>query len=152
MRWLLPLLLALLPLVAAQEVQIKAKRLEADQKRMVTKFLGGVLFRQGRDVIRADTAYIYFNKAKKPVKFVVVGNVRFELFRKGKHYKGSAKELIYYPLKKEYLLRGNVHITQYPDERKIIAHKVILDLRSGNLRVEGSEEKPVELIFKIETP
>ncbi|MRJ02859.1 MAG: lipopolysaccharide transport periplasmic protein LptA [Epsilonproteobacteria bacterium] len=150
MRWFILLLLFVWTLWGG-EVQIKAKRLEADQKKLVTKFLGGVTFRQGDDTIRAEKAYIYFNKEKKPIKFVVVGNVRFKISHKGKRYEGSAQELVYYPFKKEYLLRKSVHITQYPDQRKISANKVVLDLRSGNLQVEGSEQRPVELIFKIDT-
>ncbi len=139
-----------LSLFAAQEIEIKAKRFEADEKQLVTRFFGNVELTRGNDVINSDKAFVYFNKAKKPIKFDAVGNVTFKITHEGKKYEGRCGELIYMPLKKEYILIGDVYVHQMPDDRKIYGEKIVLDLIGGNLQVEGEEKKPVKIIFSIE--
>ena len=148
-RLLLPIFL-LISLYGAQQIEIKAKRFEADEKKLVTKFFDHVKLTRGADVINADKAFVYFNKAKKPVKFDAIGNVTFKITHEGKRYDGRCQELIYMPMKKEYILIGDVYVHQMPDDRKIYGQKIVLDLISGNLLVEGEAKKPVKIIFKVE--
>ncbi len=138
-------------LLVAEEVQIKADRFEANQQELVSKFIGHVVFTKGKNVIRADRVYIYFNKEKKPIKVDAVGHVRFKLYDKsGKYYEGKAGRVVYFPLKKEYLLSKDVQIVQYPDQKKIYAQLVVLNLASSKIEVKGNENKPVKMILKIE--
>ncbi len=137
-------------LFGAREVEVSAKKLEADQNAQVAKFYGDVLFRSGDDTIRAQKAYIFFDKERKPVKFQAVGEVRFELSHGQKSYRGRCRELVYFPKKREYILIGDVYVEQLPDGKKIIAQKVLLSLSTGTLEVEGDPKKPVKLIFEIE--
>ena len=137
-------------LYGAQEVEVSAKKLEADQNARVAKFFGEVFFKRGSDTIRAQKAYIFFDQNRKPVKFQAVGDVRFELHYLDKTYKGRCQELVYYPKKREYILTKEVYIEQLPDGKKIYAQKVILSLLDGTLEVEGEPKKPVKLIFEIE--
>ncbi len=137
-------------LFGAEQVEVTAKRFEADQQKLVTRFFGNVLFKRGSDTINSQKAYIYFNKEKKPIKFQAIGSVKFELSDKGKHYKGHCEELIYYPTNKEYILTGNVYVEQQPDNRKIYADRATIDLKSGNVDVEAKGDRPVKLIFEVE--
>ena len=137
-------------LYGAQQVEVTAKRFEADQQKLVTKFFGNVVFKRGSDTIRSQKAYIHFNKDKKPIKFHAIGSVKFELSDEGKQYKGHCDELIYYPKKKEYILIGNVYVEQQPDNRRIFADRATIDLISGNVDMEAKGEKPVKLIFEVE--
>ncbi len=149
MKVVLTILLFFATLQAAK-VEIHSNRFEADQGEMVTKFFGNVEFRKGNDFIYADRAFIYFDKKKKPIKFDLIGSVRFDITKDAKRYKGHAQEILYYPRKKSYIFTGNVYIEQLPDHRKIYAQKVVLHLKGGELTVEGSEKKPVKMIFDIE--
>ena len=135
----------------AEEVQIKADRFEANQQELLSKFIGHVVFTKGKNVIKADRVYIYFNKAKKPIKVDAVGHVRFKLYDKnGKYYEGKAGKIVYFPLKKEFLLSKDVQIVQYPDQKRIYAQIVVLDLASSKIEVKGDENKPVRMILKID--
>jgi len=137
-------------LFAAQEVEITAKRFEADRQKRVAKFFGNVIFKRGKDLIQAKKAFIYFDKNRKPVKFHAIGDVRFRVSDKEKIYKGRCQELIYYPKKKIYVFIKNVFIQQLPDGKKVYAERVVLDMVRGSLKVEGRDDRPVKLIFKVE--
>jgi len=133
----------------SQDIEITADRFEASEQQLVSKFLGNVVVKRGRDVLKAGEAYIYFNKDKKPVKIVVSKNVTFDISYKEKRYKGRASKIIYYPLKREYLFLGNVEIVELPKNQKIFAQKVYLDLKNNLLKVEGENSKPVKFILKV---
>ena len=62
--------------------------------------------------------------------------------------KARADEALFLPEKKQCILTGNVHITQKPIDDKgvpmsVDCSKAALDLVSGNVRLLGSEQKPV---------
>ncbi len=137
--------------LSAGEVQIQADRFEANQQRFFTQFIGHVILTKGKNVIKADRVYIYFNKAKKPIKIDAVGHVTFKIYdKKGKYYEGKAGKIVYFPKKKEYLLSKNVQVVQYPDQKKIYAQLVVIDLIASKIEVKGNENKPVKMILKIE--
>jgi len=144
------LFLAAAVLFGAQEVEVVAKKFEADQEGHIAKFFDDVVFKRGDDVIKADEAYIFFDKNKKPIRFRALKNVRFELHHEGKTYKGRCEELIYFPKKREYILKKDVFVEQLPDGKKIYAEHVTLSLATGTIDVEGASKKPVKMVFEIE--
>ncbi len=145
------IILSFLTLIMAENVEIRSERFEANQQELISKFLGNVIFKKGKNIIKADKVFIYFNKKKKPIKIDAMGNVAFTLYDKsGKYYKGKAKRVVYFPKKKEYLLTGDVQITQFPDQKKIYAQIVMLNLKDSRIEVKGNENKPVKMILKIE--
>ncbi len=149
MRLILLLVFALL--LQAENIEITSKKFEASQKELISKFLGSVVVKRAQDRIEADEVVIYFNKKHKPIKIVAKGNVRFSIVDKNKkRYSGSAKQIIYFPNKKEYLLRGDVHIEQMPEKKKLFAQEIYLNLQSSKLNVQGSYNKPVKMIINIE--
>ncbi|NPA04291.1 MAG: lipopolysaccharide transport periplasmic protein LptA [Epsilonproteobacteria bacterium] len=135
----------------AENIEINADKFIASQKELISQFIGNVVLKTSKDTIKASRVYIYFNKRKKPIKVEAVGGVRFKIKdENGKVYEGRAKRVIYYPLKKEYYLKGDVHITQIPDKKKIFAQNIYINLRSSRLVVEGGDKKPVKMIFTID--
>ena len=149
MRLILLLIFALL--LQAENIEITSKKFEASQKELFSKFLGSVVVKRAQDRIEADEVVIYFNKKHKPIKIVAKGNVRFIIVDKNeKRYSGSAKQIVYFPNKKEYLLRGDVHIEQMPQKKKLFAQEIYLNLQSSKLTVKGSHNKPVKMIIDIE--
>ena len=131
-------------------IEITSQKFEANQKELISKFFGKVVVKKGKDLIKADKVFIYFNKNKKPIKIIAQKNVYFTFINKAKTYRGRAQKVIYYPMKKEYFLSGNVQITELPDNKKIFAQSVVIDLASNNLSIEGNKKKPVKMIFSIE--
>ena len=149
MRLILLLIFALL--LQAENIEITSKKFEASQKELFSKFLGSVVVKRAHDRIEADEVVIYFNKKQKPIKIVAKGNVRFNIVDKNKkRYSGSAQQIVYFPNKKEYLLRGDVHIEQMPQKKKLFAQEIYLNLQSSKLTVKGSSTKPVKMIIDIE--
>jgi len=149
-RFAIALFIAAAALYGAQEVEVVAKKFEADQDAHIAKFFEDVVFKRGEDVIESDEAYIFFDKNKKPIKFRAVKNVRFTLHHEGKTYKGRCEELIYFPKKREYILKKDVFVEQLPDGKKIYAEHVLLSLATGSIDVEGASKKPVKMVFEIE--
>jgi lipopolysaccharide export system protein LptA len=149
MKKIILLLLASIFLFA-EEIEVTAKKFEANEKKLLSIFSGNVVFKRGSDIIKANRVYIYLNKKKKPIKVVALGGVDFTIKDKsGKLYRGYAKKMVYFPLKREYDLSGDVKITQYPEEKKVFAQQVVLDLLQSHIKLSGSERKPVKMIFKL---
>ena len=150
MRWIVVLLLIAMGLQAGS-IEITAKKFEASQKKLISRFIGNVVIKRGQDRIKADEVTIYFNKKRKPLKIVATGHIEFSIVdQKNKRYKGSAQSITYFPKRKEYLLQGNVHIVQLPDNKRLIAQEIFLNLTNSKLTVKGSEQKPVKMIIKID--
>ncbi len=131
-------------------IEITSQKFEANQKELISKFFGKVVVKKGKDLIKADKVFIYFNKDKKPIKIIAQTDVSFTFINRAKTYKGKAQKVIYYPMKKEYFLSGNVQIVELPDNKKIFAQSVVIDLASNNLSIQGNKKKPVKMIFSIE--
>lgn len=135
----------------AENIEITSKKFEASQKELISKFLGNVIVKRAQDKIEADEVVIFFNKNHKPIKIIAQGNVQFSIVdANGKHYDGTAKHIIYFPTKKEYLLQGDVHIMQNPEMKKLFAQEIYLNLQDSKLIVRGSNNKPVKMIINIE--
>jgi len=135
----------------AENIEINADKFIASQKELISQFIGNVTLKTSKDVIHANKIYVYFNRRKKPIKVEAVGGVRFRIKdESGKIYEGRARKVIYYPLKKEYYLKGDVRIKQIPDKKRIFAQSIYLNLRTSKLIVEGGEKQPVKMIFTIE--
>jgi len=144
------LITILVTFTLAQNIEITSKEFEADQQKLISKFIGDVVVKRAKDILKSQKLFIYFDKNKKPLRLVAIGNVIFEVYDKnGKFYKGRAQKIEYFPNKKEYLFYEQVHIVQMPDNRKIFAQKVILDLKSSHIQVSGEDKKPVKIILKL---
>ncbi len=149
MRWIVLVLIAIT--LQAGKIEITAKKFEASQKKLISRFIGDVVIKRNQDIIKSDEVTIYFNKKRKPLKVVAKGHIEFSIVdQKGKRYKGTAKTITYFPKRKEYLLQGNVHIVQLPDNKRLIAQEIFLNLANSKLTVKGSEQKPVKMIIKID--
>ena len=149
MRWIVIVLSTLI--LQAANIEITSKKFEASQKELLSKFIGDVVVKRAKDRIEADEVEIYFDKRHKPLKIVARGRVRFYIVDvQNKKYKGSAKKIIYFPKKKEYILQGDVNIEQLPQKKRLFAQEIFLDLKESKLVVKGSKNRPVKMIINIE--
>ena len=148
---LLLLLLAISTLFASSQVEITADHFEASDQKKITKFIGNVHMIKGVDELNASKVYVYFDNKKKPVKYEAVGSVRFIItMNDGKRYRGQSGRLVYTPKTEIYELYDSVKLIDTNLDRTLIGEKVFVDKQSGKAKVEGSKEKPVKFIFKIE--
>ncbi|BAF69892.1 lipopolysaccharide transport periplasmic protein LptA [Nitratiruptor sp. SB155-2] len=144
-------LLSISFILFAQEIEITSQKFEASEKELISKFFGNVFVKRGTNRLWADKLFVYFNKQKKPIKFIATGNVRFDLFdQKNKEYKGKCNKLVYFPNKKVYQLFEDVHIVTYPDKKEVYGDKIYLDLIASKVNVAGTKKRPVKMILNIE--
>jgi len=136
----------------AAEVEITAKRFDGDDKSGVSKFSGDVKVVKGTDTILSDTMLVYFDTAKKPVRFEATGNANFIMTQDGgKTYKGKAKTITYYPNQKEYLLVGDAFIEYVEEKRKVYGDRISVNDATKKATVIGEEGgRPAKFIFFIE--
>jgi len=150
MKLLILLTIFLAPLLMSQELIIKAKEFKTDEKTGITIFKGAVNIIKGVDELNASKIIIYINKKREPIKYVANGDVSFFIKTEDEDtYNGSAQEVIYLPLTKEYHFFKNVVLKQLNNEKTIIGEEVVLKTIDGEAYAKGDEKEPVIMIFDI---
>lgn len=134
---------------------IDAKDFQADDKKGISIFTGDVKIRMAQDKLNAQRVDVFFETDKKtnnkvPLKYEATGKADFEIFSKAKHYIGNGDKIIYSPKKEEYTIIGNGFIHELNDDRKIYGNTIYVNQLSGEAKVQGSEDKPVKFIIKVE--
>jgi len=149
-KFLIFLIFFLIPILHAQELQVKANLFETDEKKGVSVFNGDVNVIKGTDELNASEVTIYTNQEHKPTKFIAVGDVSFNIeTENGAIYKGQAGKVIYLPLTKEYLFFTNVHLQQVDEKKEIIGEEVVLKTIEGKAYAKGAKSEPVIMIFDM---
>ncbi len=136
---------------ASGEVQITADKFEADENSQKSVFIGHVSMKKKGDELNATKIIVLFDSNRKPLRYEAIGNASFVLhMRNGQIYIGSANRLIYLPDEEIYQLFGHVVLKEPLLDRTVMGEKVVVERKSGKARVEGSGDRPVKFIFKIE--
>jgi len=134
----------------SQELKIKAKVFNSDEKTGISIFKGDVHVTKGSDVLNAQKVVIYTDKDHNPTKFVASGDASFKIQTvDGSLYEGKAQKVIYIPSKKIYNFYKNVHLMQVNEKKEIIGEEVILKLIEGKAYAKGAEKEPVIMIFNM---
>jgi len=134
----------------AEELQVKAKQFNSDQKTGISVFEGDVNIIKGTDELNASKVTIYTDKEQNPTKFVAEGNASFYIVtQEGATYRGKAQKVIYLPIKKEYHFFRDVYLKQINEKKEIIGEEVILKSIEGKAYAKGAKEKPVIMIFDL---
>ena len=134
----------------AQELQVKAKLFNADQKTGISVFEGNVNIIKGSDELNASKVTIHTNANQEPTQFIAEGSASFKIKTlEGALYTGRAQKVIYLPQKKEYHFFQNVHLKQLNEKKEIIGDEVILKTIEGKAYAKGAEQEPVIMIFTM---
>jgi len=134
----------------AQKVEITSEEMHAENIKKKVHFIGNVNIKQNESWIHADKVIVYFNEHNETRKYNATGNVTFE-FKELKHfYKGSANKVTYLPLKSQYILKEKAIIEDIVNKRHVHGDKIVLDMLTGNAKVQGTKKKPVKFIFDLE--
>lgn len=134
----------------SQELKVKAKTFNADQKAGISIFEGNVNIIKSSDELNASKVTIYTDEKQNPTKFIAEGNASFHIVTQdGSIYNGKASKAIYIPQTKEYYFYKNVHLKQLNDPKEIIGDEVVLKSIEGKAYAKGLEQEPVIMIFNV---
>ncbi len=136
------------PLAAAQEggkkappVSIEADRLELDQGRGVSHYLGNVVMSRGSLSIRADKVTLHTENNK--LKRAVASGKPVTLVRQpgdeGEAVRAEANEMEYLPSAEQIKLRGNARL--WRDGNEFSGEQIDYNLKQQVVRASGDREK-----------
>jgi lipopolysaccharide export system protein LptA len=135
---------------ASKNVEITATKFESYENKLFSKFEGNVVVTKGKDSIKADKLYVYFDKKKNPNRYEAIGNVNFTVYSNTNHYNGKSNKLIYYPNKKEFHLMEKAYVEDGKSDKKVYGDKILFNEKSGDIKVlSSSKNAPVKFIFKV---
>lgn len=134
----------------AEELQVKAKLFNSDQKTGISVFEGNVNIIKGSDELNASKVTIYTDAEQQPTKFIADGNASFSIKTEdGSLYRGKAQKVVYLPVEKEYHFFEDVYLKQVNEKKEIIGSEVILKTIEGKAYAKGEDEAPVIMIFNM---
>lgn len=137
-------------LASAENLDIQAQKVFADEKKGVTIATGKVKMVKGEDKLNADEVRIYVNKARKPLKFEAIGNVDFLLLTQdGRRLKGKSDTLIYLVDANEYQLIGRAQVQEIGKPNFLRGEKITLNNDNNFANVESSSSAPVRVIIDL---
>ncbi len=145
-------LLALLSMVFlwAEKIQITSDNMKAYEFKKEIHFIGNAKVVQLESWIHGDEIIVYFDEENQTKKYEAIGSVAFEIEQKNIRYKGNAKKVVYHPKKALYVLTGKAVIDDLTNKRHVSGDEIVLDMKTGNAKVMGKENKPVKFIFDME--
>lgn len=133
----------------AEDLHIISKQFFYDSKTKISTFSGDVNATRGKDNILSDKMKIYFNKNKKPVKYIAIGKVKFILsLDKNSTYKGHCNKLIYNFKTYDVFFIGNAYIKKLETNESVSGNFIKLNRKTKNVEVEGGS-KPANIIIKV---
>lgn len=137
-------------LASAENLDIQAQKVFADEKKGVTIATGKVKMVKGEDKLNADEVRIYVNKVRKPLKFEAIGNVDFLLLTQdGRRLKGKSDTLIYLVQANEYQLIGKAQVQEIGKPNFLRGEKITLNNDNNFANVESSSNAPVRVIIDL---
>jgi len=133
----------------AQNLHITSKQFFFDSKKLVSQFVGEVNLTKGKDNILAQKMIIYFNKNKKPIKYIATGKVKFILeLDVNSTYNGKCNKLIYNFLSNDIYLIGNAFIKKLETNESVSGDEIKINRKTKDVEVIGNK-KPVNIIIKV---
>lgn len=144
------ILIAFLSSLIADEIEIRAKSFFADEKRKITEFSEDVVIKKGKDFINAKHLVVNFNQKNEPIMYEASGGVDFELtLQENRRYKGRANTVRYDVLDSSYTLSGDVFVQEIDGDRSMKGEKVLINLKTNQAQVLGTDNKPVIFKFSV---
>lgn len=141
--------------LTAQQLIIDSKNFEANDTKGISVFTGKVKLKQGKDRLNSDKLEVHLskkseNKKREALKYVATGNVSFKLYSNGKAYEGKGDKLIYNIKKLQYSILGNAYIKEKVEDKTLFGETIVINQKTGEAKVKGTESKPVRFIINIE--
>jgi lipopolysaccharide export system protein LptA len=144
-------------LVNAEEsyLNIDATNFEANEKDKIMYFKGDVVMTKNKDILKCQSLIINTIVSKDdpkkqiPKDYKATGDVTFTLNTKDNILHGRGDTVFYYPNEKKYIIIGNGYLEDKKEGKKIVAHKIYIDEKTGHTKIDGDKNKPVKFRLKI---
>ncbi len=134
----------------ASSVEITSDSFFADNSSNKLYFIDNVKIKKEKDRLFANLLVVYFNENNETAKYEASGDVKFNIFKDKTHYKGSADSVEYIVKTTKYILLGNAIVKDLSFKRDLYGDKIILNISTGNTRVNSKKDKPSKFIFEME--
>lgn len=150
MKQIFILMIFLATALLSEELKVKSKSFNADQKKGISIFEGSVNVIKGDDELNASKVTIYTDVNQKPIKYIAEGDASFSITTTEKAlYRGVAQKVIYVPDTRDYYFYKSVHLKQINERKEIIGDEVILKTVDGKAYANSIKEEPVIMIFNM---
>ncbi|MDR1554449.1 MAG: lipopolysaccharide transport periplasmic protein LptA [Campylobacteraceae bacterium] len=150
MKRKLSIVLLLTLFVKAEQIEIDAKNVYADEINQIVEFTSNVRVVKGEDKLSADKIVLYLNKKGQPLKYVASGNVHVRVLLNKKEYKADGDKLTYETENQKYTLEGNAFLSEVDTDRKVYGETIEANQINGTYSVKGKNSEPAKFIFQIE--
>ncbi|MEA3290502.1 MAG: LptA/OstA family protein [Campylobacterota bacterium] len=151
---LLILMVFILTTMNAKEgyLDIDAEHFESSEEKNYIFFKGNVKMVKNKDILLCKELYIntVTKKGKQiPKNYKATGDVSFTIHTKDNTLKGKGDVVFYYPEKLQYIIEGNGYLEDTKDDKRLNAHKIYIDEKTGKTKIDGQKNKPVKFRLKI---
>jgi len=141
----------------AQEnyLNIDAAHFEANEKKMSMVFKGDVKMTQNKDILSCQVLQINTkisdkdSKKQVPKDFNATGDVLLEVHTNESILKAQGDVILYYPDEQKYIIIGNGYLEDLKDGKKLTAHKIYIDAKTGHTKIDGDTNKPINFRIKL---
>ncbi len=135
--------------LSAEDLHIISKQFFYDSKTKISTFIGDVNATKGKDNVLSNKMKIYFDKNKKPIKYIATGKVKFILsLDKNSTYKGHCNKLIYNFKTYNIFLIGNAYIKKLETNESVSGSFIKINRKTKDVEVRGGN-KPANIIIKV---
>jgi lipopolysaccharide export system protein LptA len=157
MKFFLGLVLVVVSILAKEvDVDIQADKFEANKAKNLILFTGNVSMLKGEDTLLCRELTVITKLSadtNKTVvkKYIAVGDVNLTLKRPDTLMIGSGDKITYDVDKQVYFIEGNGYLEDVNGSKIIKGEKIYVDEISGNTKIDGKKDKPVQFKLKIES-
>jgi len=136
-------------------LNIDAAHFEANEKEMLMVFKGDVNMTQNSDILLCQILKINTrlsgdgSKKQIPKDFNATGDVSLEVHTNDSILKAKGDVILYYPDDKKYIIIGNGYLEDLKDGKKLTAHKIYIDAKTGHTKIDGDDNKPINFRIKL---
>ncbi|MCI7411396.1 lipopolysaccharide transport periplasmic protein LptA [Helicobacter bilis] len=117
----------------------------------VTTITGNVDIKKGSDRLFADKVIVYTDKARKPLKYEAIGNVRFSIITTDKReLKGKSNRLIYQVKQNEYRLYDNAFVEEIGKPNVLKGDEIVLSGSGEYANIVGKKKAPARVTFTLD--
>ncbi|EMZ41036.1 MULTISPECIES: lipopolysaccharide transport periplasmic protein LptA [Helicobacter] len=117
----------------------------------VTTITGDVDIKKGSDRLFADKVIVYTDKARKPLKYEAIGNVRFSIITTDKReLKGKSNRLVYQVKQNEYRLYDNAFVEEIGKPNVLKGDEIVLSGSGDYANIVGKKKAPARVTFTLD--
>lgn len=117
----------------------------------VTTITGNVDIKKGNDRLFSDKVIVYTDKARKPLRYEAIGNVRFNIITEDKReLKGKSDRLIYYVKQNEYRLYDNAFVEEIGKPNVLKGDEIVLSGNGDYANIVGKKKAPARVTFTLD--